>query len=122
MLYVVIYNLFYYSLFKEKVILFYCLFLLTQIISMLFRNGTGLFFLPDYSAYTEIFESIARCTMGVFLLLFTYSYFKTTLPKSVYKWFIIIIIARIIYTIIMRKETTLFTFHFELFTFLFCMF
>jgi signal transduction histidine kinase len=121
-LYVIIYNLFYYSLFKEQVILFYCLFIVSQVISMLFRDGTGLFVLPYYSAYTEIIESIARCTMGVFLMLFTYSYFKTILPKSVYKWFIIIIILRIIYTIVMRKETTLFTFHFELFTFIFCTF
>lgn len=121
-LYVIIYNLFYYSLFKEQVILFYCLFLFSQVINMLFRDGTGLFLLPDYSAYTEIIKNISRCTMGVFLMLFTYTYFKSVIPKSVYKWFIIIIILRIAYTIIMRRETTLFTFHFELFTFLFCTF
>lgn len=120
--YVFIYNLFYYFLFKERVILFYCFFVLSQIVNMLFRDGTGLFLLPDYSAYTEIIKNIFRCSMSVFLLLYTYSYFKNIIPKSTYKWFIIIIIARIIYTVIMRKETTLFTFHFELFTFLFCTF
>jgi signal transduction histidine kinase len=120
MLYVLIYNLFYYSIFKERVILFYCIFLFSQIINMLFRDGTGLFLLPTLSEYSELIKNTARCSLGVFLLIYTYTYFKSSIPKFMGKWFVGIILFRIAYTIVMLDDTTFFTFHLEFGTFIFC--
>jgi len=120
MLFVLIYNIFYYTILKEKVVLFYCLFILSQIIHMLYRDGTGYFLTPYYTAYSEIIKNIARAAVGVFLMLYTYYYFKSALSKKIFKAIQYIILLRIVYAIFMLEDNTLVTFHFELFTLLFC--
>ena len=120
MAFVLIYNIFYYSILKEKVILFYCLFILAQIIHMLYRDGTGLFLTPSLTAHSEIIKNIARGTVSIFMLLYTYHYFKSSNNRFIYTCIKIIIVLRVCYAVFMLEDTTLNTFHFELFTLLFC--
>jgi signal transduction histidine kinase len=120
MAFVLIYNIFYYSILKEKVNFFYCLFILTQIIQMLYRDGTGLFLTPGLTEYSEIIKNTARVAVVIFMLLYTYHYFKSESNKWLYKWIIAIIVLRIIYAIIMFRDNTLNSFHFELFAVIFC--
>jgi len=120
MAFVLIYNIFYYSILKEKVILFYCLFILAQIMHMLYRDGTGLFLTPSLTEHSEIMKNIGRCAVSIFMLLYTYHYFKTTNNKSLYTIIKIIIVLRVVYAVFMIQDNTLNTFHFELFTLLFC--
>jgi len=121
MAFVLIYNIFYYSILKEKVNFFYCLFILTQIIQMLYRDGTGLFLTPGLTEYSEMIKNIARSAVVIFMLLYTYHYFKSDANKWLYKWIIAIIVIRIIYAVVMFHDNTLNSFHFELFTLIFCM-
>ncbi|WP_018343102.1 sensor histidine kinase [Cytophaga aurantiaca] len=120
MAFVLIYNIFYYSILKEKVILFYCLFIIAQIMHMLYRDGTGLFLTPDLTAHSEILKNIGRCAVSIFMLLYTYNYFKTSNNRIVYTIIKVIIIVRLVYAIVMIQDNTLNTFHFELFTLVFC--
>jgi len=120
MAFVLIYNIFYYSILKEKVILFYCLFIFCQIIHMLYRDGTGLFLTPSLTEHSEIIKNIGRCAVSIFMLLYTYHYFKTSNNKSIYIIIKIIIVLRICYAVFMIHDNTLNTFHFEIFALLFC--
>jgi signal transduction histidine kinase len=120
MAFVLIYNIFYYSILKEKVILFYCLFILSQIMHMLYRDGTGLFLTPSLTAHSEIMKNIGRCAVSIFMLLYTYHYFKTSNNRSIYTIIKVIIVLRVLYAVFMIQDNTLNTFHFELFTLLFC--
>jgi signal transduction histidine kinase len=120
MAFVLIYNIFYYSILKEKVILFYCLFILSQIIHMLYRDGTGLFLTPYLTEHSEIMKNIGRCAVSIFMLLYTYHYFKTANNRIIYTIIKVIIVLRLIYALFMIQDNTLNTFHFELFTLLFC--
>ncbi|MGN6646984.1 MAG: 7TM diverse intracellular signaling domain-containing protein [Cytophaga sp.] len=120
MLFVLIYNIFYYTILKEKVVLYYCLFILSQIIHMAYRDGTGFFLTPYYTEYSEIFKNIARTALAVFLLLYTYYYFKASLNKRIFKLVKAVIFLRLIYAVVMYQDNTLMTFHFELFALLFC--
>jgi len=120
MLFVLIYNIIYFAILKEKVVLYYCLFILSQMSHMMYRDGTGFFLTPYYTEHSEIIKNIARATLGVFLMLYTYYYFKSALNKKIFnviKWLILV---RILYTIFMFQDNTLITFHFELFTLIFC--
>lgn len=120
MAFVLIYNIFYYSILKEKVILFYCFFISSQIIHMLYRDGTGLFLTPQLTAHSEIMKNIGRCAVNIFMLLYTYHYFKTSNNRYIYTIIKIIVVLRLAYAIIMIEDNTLYTFHFELFSLLFC--
>jgi len=122
MLFVILYNIFHYLLLREKVILFYCFFIFFQLIHMLFRDGTGLFIIPNHTEYADILKNLARGGLAVFLLLYTYYYFRADSNKSYYKWFIVLIIIRIVCTVILLNDTTHITFHLELLTILFCTF
>lgn len=120
MLFVLIYNIFYYTILKEKVVLYYCLFILAQIIHMAYRDGMGFFLTPYYTEYSEIFKNVARTALAVFLLLYTYYYFKASLNKKIFKLIKAVIFLRLIYAMMMYQDNTLITFHFELFVLLFC--
>ncbi|MBC7452021.1 MAG: sensor histidine kinase [Cytophagales bacterium] len=122
MLFVFLYNLFHFLLMREKVILFYCLFIFFQLIYMLFRDGLGLFLIPDYPEYADLIKNVGRGSLGIFLLLYTYFYFRTDTKDRLFKLFAFIIAVRAIYTIVMLNETSAFTHHLELFTILFCTF
>lgn len=120
MAFVLIYNIFYYSILKEQVILFYCLFILSQIIHMLYRDGTGLFLTPGLTEHSEIIKNFGRCAVNIFMMLYTYHYFKTYNNRRIYTGIKILIILRLCYAALMIEDNTLNTFHFELFTLLFC--
>jgi signal transduction histidine kinase len=122
MLFVFLYNLFHYLLLREKVILFYCFFIFFQLIHMLFRDGTGLFLIDGFSQYADSIKNFSRGGFNIFLLLYTYYFFRSDKNTTYYKWFIGIIIIRGVYTIFMLNDSSYMSYHFELFIILLCAF
>lgn len=120
--FVFIYSLIYYGLLREKVVLFYCLFVFSQLVFMLFRDGNGLFLLPAYPEYADLIKNISRAFLSVTMLLYT-TYFLKIPPKSIlFKAIVIIMILRIIYSLIMLGDTTEYTYHIEFFIILLCIY
>jgi signal transduction histidine kinase len=120
--FVLIYSLIYYGLMREKVVLFYCMFVLSQLIFMLFRDGNGLFVLPAHPEYADLIKNISRAFLSVTMLLYT-TYFLKIPPKSkLFKAIVIIMVLRLIYASFMLNDTTEYTYHIEFFIILLCIY
>ncbi|MGN6645610.1 MAG: 7TM diverse intracellular signaling domain-containing protein [Cytophaga sp.] len=120
LLFVLLYSLMHYILLREKVVLFYCLLIASQFVHMLFRDGNGLFLLLDYTEHADLIKNISRGFLCISLLMYTTYFLKIDIKGRLFKFIIALIIFRIIYMIVMLRDTTMFTFHIEMFFILFC--
>lgn len=122
MLFILLYSIMYFIFLNDKVILIYTFFITSQILYMLFRDGNGLFLMPDYTEYADLVKNICLAGLSVFVLLYTVYFLKIPKNSVWYKVFIILIVLRIIYTIFYYERATFVTFHLELIVILFCSF
>jgi len=119
-LFVLIYSLIYYTLLQEKVVLFYCLFIFSQFIFMLFRDGNGLFLIPNYPEYADLIKNISRALLSITMLLYTTYFLKIPAKSTLFKSIVVIMILRMIYALLMLNDTTEYTYHIEFAIILFC--
>jgi len=120
--FVLIYSLIYYGLLREKVVLFYCLFVLSQLVFMLFRDGNGLFVLPAYPEYADLIKNISRAFLSVTMLLYTTYFLKIPSKSNLFKAIVIVMVLRLIYACFMLNDTTEYTYHIEFFIILLCIY
>jgi signal transduction histidine kinase len=118
MLFVFIYSLINYIFFRDNVVLIYLFFILSQTIHMLFRDGNGLYVLPAFTEYADLIKNLSRASISVFILIYTLSFLKIKRSDLSYKLVVVFILARILYAAFMLGNTSLLTFHFELFAIL----
>ncbi|WP_018344239.1 sensor histidine kinase [Cytophaga aurantiaca] len=117
-----IYSLIYYVLLREKVVLFYCLFVLSQLIFMLFRDGNGLFVVPSFPEYADLIKNISRGFLSVTMLLYTTYFLKIPTKGNLFKGIVVVIVLRMAYTFFMLNDTTEYTYHIEFFIILLCIY
>jgi signal transduction histidine kinase len=122
MLFVLLYSIMNFIFLKDKVILIYAFFIVFQTSYMLFRDGNGLFLLPDYSEYADLIKNICRTALSVFILLYTAYFIKLDKKGIIFKCILTFFPLRIAYTFITLKDSTLLTFNLELAVILFCTF
>jgi signal transduction histidine kinase len=120
MLFVLLYSIMNYIFLKDKVILIYAFFIISQTIYMLFRDGNGLFLLPNFSEYADLIKNISRTALSIFLLLYTVYFLKIDKRGILFKGILFFIVFRIAYTFFTLKDSTVFTFNLELSVILFC--
>jgi len=120
LLFVLLYSLIHYVLLRERLVLFYSLLIFSQFVHMLFRDGNGLFLLTDYSEYSDLIRNVSRGAQSICLLMYTTYFLKINFKRKLFKFVIALIIFRIFYIVIMRHDTTMLTFHIEMFFILFC--
>ncbi len=118
MLFIILYSLFNFLFFRDNVVLIYLFFILSQTIHMLFRDGNGLYLMPIYPEYADLIKNLSRASISVFILIYTLSFLKIKKTELVFKLVSLYILARIIFAIYMMENTSLITFHFELFAIL----
>jgi signal transduction histidine kinase len=119
-LFVLIYSLIYYTLLQEKVVLFYSLFIFAQFIFMLFRDGNGLFLIPNYTEHADLIKNISRAFLSITMLLYTTYFLKIPAKSKLFKSIVVLIILRVVYTLFMLNDTTDYTYHIEFAIILFC--
>jgi signal transduction histidine kinase len=119
MLFVLIYSLINYIVFRDSVVLIYIFFILSQTIHMLFRDGNGSVFLPIPLEYADLIKNLSRASISVFVLLYTIHFLKLKKSGFVYTFAILYIILRIIYAAVVLENTYSITFYLELFAILF---
>lgn len=117
-----IYSLIYYLLLREKVVLFYCLFVLSQLIFMLFRDGNGLFVVPSFPEYADLIKNISRGFLSVTMLIYTTYFLKVPAKSRLFKAIVVIMVLRMAYSFFMLNDTTEFTYHIELLIILLCIY
>jgi signal transduction histidine kinase len=122
MLFVLLYSIMNYIFLKDKVILIYAFFIISQIMYMLFRDGNGLFLLPDFSEHADLIKNISRTALSIFILLYTSYFIKIDKKSLLFKCILIFIPLRIAYTFATLQDSTLITFNLELSVILFCTF
>ncbi len=120
LLFVLLYSLMHYILLREKVVLFYCLLIASQFVHMLFRDGNGLFLLLDYTEHADLIKNISRTFLCISLLMYTTYFLKIDVKSRLFKFSVALIVFRIIYMFVMLRDTTMLTFHIEMFFILFC--
>lgn len=120
MLFVLVYSIIYFIFLNDKVTLVYAFFIASQIMYMLFRDGNGVFLMPEYTQYADLVKNICLAGLSVGILLYTALFLKVDPKGNLYKVFMIMIAGRIIYTIFTLEDSTLITFHLELIVILFC--
>jgi len=120
MLFVFVYSIIYFIFLNDKVTLVYAFFIASQILYMLFRDGNGVFLMPDYTQYADLVKNICLAGLSVFVLLYTALFLKVNPKGNLYKVFMLMIAGRIIYTFFTLEDSTLITFHLELIVILFC--
>ena len=120
LLFVLLYSLIHYFLLRERLVLFYCLLIFSQFVHMLFRDGNGLFLLLDYSEYADLIKNISRGILSICLLMYTTYFLRIDPKRKLFKFIIALIIFRVLYMGIMLRDTTMLTFHIEMFFILFC--
>jgi signal transduction histidine kinase len=118
MLFVLIYTFINYLFFRDNVILIYIFFILSQTVHMLFRDGNGLFIFPNFWEYADLIKNLSRASISVFILLYALSFLKIKRSSPTFRLVAFFIAARIVYAAIIRENTTVITFHFELFAIL----
>ena len=115
MIFVLIYSLINYVVFRDNVVLLYIFFILAQTIHMLYRDGNGLIVLPISLEYADLMKNLSRASISVFILLYTIHFLKLKPSQFAYKFAIVYILIRIVYALIMLEKTSFITFHLELF-------
>ena len=120
--FVLIYSLIYYGLMREKVVLFYCMFVFSQLIFMLFRDGNGLFILPSFPEHADLIKNISRAFLSVTMLLYTTYFLKVPTKSNLFKAIVIIMVLRLLYAFFMLNDTTEYTYHIEFFIILLCIY
>lgn len=120
--FVLIYSLIYYGLMREKVVLFYCMFVFSQLIFMLFRDGNGLFILPSFPEHADLIKNISRAFLSVTMLLYTTYFLKIPSKSNLFKAIVIIMVLRLLYSFFMLNDTTEYTYHIEFFIILLCIY
>jgi len=118
MLFILIYSLINYAFFRDKVILLYILFITSQIVHMLFRDGYGVLIFPTITEYADVLKNLSRASISVFILIYTLLFLNLTRKNLVFYFVVTFILARIVYAIYMMGDTSLITYHFELFAIL----
>ena len=118
MLFILIYSIFNYLFFRDSVVLIYIIFILSQTIHMLFRDGNGLYLLPNYAEYVDLIKNLSRASISVFILIYTVQFLKIKRSELIFKLVVFYIVARILYALYMMGNTSLITFNFELFAIL----
>lgn len=120
--FVLLYSLIYYALLQEKVVLFYCLFIFSQLIFMLFRDGNGLFIIPTHPEYADLIKNISRACLSVTMLLYTTYFLKISPKRKLFKAISVIMVLRIAYALCMLNDTTEYTYHIEFVIILLCIY
>jgi signal transduction histidine kinase len=120
--FVLIYSLIYYGLMREKVVLFYCMFIFSQLVFMLFRDGNGLFVLPAYPEHADLIKNISRAFLSVTMLLYTTYFLKIPPASKLFKAIVTIMVLRLVYAFFMLNDTTEYTYHIEFVIILLCIY
>jgi signal transduction histidine kinase len=120
MLFVLLYSIMNFIFLKDKVILIYAFFIISQTTYMLFRDGNGLFLLPNFSEYADLIKNIFRTALSIFLLLYTAYFLKIDKRGILFKSILLFIVLRIAYTFFTLQDSTKITFNLELSVILFC--
>lgn len=120
MLFVIAYSSIHAAFLKDRVIALYALFITSQVLHMMFRDGTGLFLVPYHSEYVDVFKNLMRGFFGVFLFLYTASFLKIKKRTFLCKMMMGLAGARAIYTLFIFHDMSNTAYHIELFTILFC--
>lgn len=120
--FVLVYSLIYYALLREKGVLFYCLFIFSQLIFMLFRDGNGLFLFPSYPEHADLIKNISRACLSVTMLLYTTYFLKISPKRKLFKAIVVIMVLRVLYAAFMLNDTTEYTYHIEFGIILLCIY
>ncbi|MFN3406098.1 MAG: sensor histidine kinase [Cytophagaceae bacterium] len=122
MLFILLYSIMYFIFLNDKVIVIYACFITSQILYMLFRDGNGLFLMPDFTEYADIVKNVSLTSLSVFVLLYTVYFLKISSKSRLYYVFITLIVLRILYTVLNYESSNYVTFHLELIIIFFCTF
>lgn len=120
MLFVIVYSAIHATFLKDKVITLYTLFITSQVLHMMFRDGTGIFLVPYHSEYVDPIKNIMRGAFGVFLLLYTAAFLRIGRKTVLFKVIVALAVARGAYTIFIFHDMSTMAYHVELFCIAFC--
>jgi signal transduction histidine kinase len=120
MLFVLVYSLMNFIFLRDKVILIYTFFILSQTTYMLFRDGNGLYLVPNLPEYADLIKNIGRAAFAIFILLYTAYFLKINKRGIVFKFILAFIPFRIAYAFFTLRDSTFFSFHLEFSVILFC--
>lgn len=114
MLFVFLFSLMYFFQFRDRVTILYILFIGSLILYMLFRDGNGLFLLPQSPEYADLIKNLSRTGFTVFLLLYTVYFFRINEERKIFRIILIVVGARLLHGFLYLENTNRITFDLEL--------
>lgn len=119
MLFVLLYGLTNAIFFKDGVMLLYTGFIASQILHMLYRDGTGIFIFPGGTEYSDLLRVSSRCISTVALLVYAVAFLKISRRSRLFKVIVALIVIRIA-AFILLKDTGKVSYDLEMFAIVFC--
>ena len=120
MLFVIVYSTFNAVILKDKIVGLYALFITCQVLHMTFRDGTGLFLVPNFPEYSDVIKNLMRYAFSIFLLLYMVAFLKISPRTLLFKSACFLMVIRTVFLAFLTHDPHNVVYHVELFLVLYC--